>query len=231
MVKMSSSYIKDTEKLGDSSNFVTWKIKLEVILDDNDVLEYVEGKVPKPLKNAPIPTKSKYKKGEFKANKIRIESLKDHLLTYVGKLKKSKGIYDKLVGMYEVNNLNHILSMKNQLKDIKMNKGEFVQSYVMRISQLRDQLQTVGEPISDRGLVLVTLQGLPSIWETFISTISNNDKFLTFDELVGKHTQEENMMISRGRIQKYEEGEPSTFSTQDKKRKEEGDHLVQKIFP
>jgi len=228
---MSSSYIKDTEKLGDSSNFVTWKIKLEVILDDNDVLEYVEGKVPKPLKNAPIPTKSKYKKGEFKANKIRIESLKDHLLTYVGKLKKSKGIYDKLVGMYEVNNLNHILSMKNQLKDIKMNKGEFVQSYVMRISQLRDQLQTVGEPISDRGLVLVTLQGLPSIWETFISTISNNDKFLTFDELVGKHTQEENMMISRGRIQKYEEGEPSTFSTQDKKRKEEGDHLVQKIFP
>jgi len=45
------------------------------------------------------------------------------LLTYVGKLKKSKDIYDKMVGKYEINNLNHILSLKNQLKDMKKNKG------------------------------------------------------------------------------------------------------------
>ena len=111
------------------------------------------------------------------------------MLIYVGKLKKSKDIYDKLVGMYELKNLNHILSLKNKLKDMKMNKEEYVQSYIMRISQLRDQFQTVGEPIFDRELVLVTLQGLTPIWETFITTINNNEKFLTFDELVGKCKQ------------------------------------------
>jgi len=31
--------------------------------------------------------------------------------------------------------------------------------------------------------------------------------FLTFDELIGKHTQEETRMIYRGRIQNHEEGE------------------------
>jgi len=42
--------------------------------------------------------------------------------------------------------------------------------------------------------VIVTLRGLPHIWETFI-TISNNNIFSSFDEIVGKLTQEESKMI------------------------------------
>ena len=113
---------------------------LEVILDENDVLEYVEGKVLVPLENAPAATKSKYEKCYLKAKKILIDGLQDHLLVYVGSFKKSKDIYGKLVGMFEVNNLNHILSLKNKLKEMKMSKGESMQSYIMRVSFLRDQL-------------------------------------------------------------------------------------------
>lgn len=76
--------------MGDSSSFVAWKIKLEVILNDNDVLEYVKGKVPEPPSNAFAALKPKYKKGELKAKKIIIDGLQDHLLVYVGSLKKSK---------------------------------------------------------------------------------------------------------------------------------------------
>ena len=96
-------------------------------LEEIDVMENVEGKGPKLLESASVAVKSKYKKGEIKANKFTIDSLRDHLITYVSNLKKSKEMYDKLVGMYEVNNLNHILSLKNQLKDIKMKKGETIQ--------------------------------------------------------------------------------------------------------
>jgi len=55
---MTTSFFKDSEKLGDSSNFDTWKIRLEVILDENDVLESVEGKVFEPLENPVAATKS-----------------------------------------------------------------------------------------------------------------------------------------------------------------------------
>jgi len=92
-------------------------------------------------------------------------------------------MYDNLVGMYEVNNLNEIISLKNQLKYMKMNKGEFVQSNTMRISRLRDQFQRVGETVSNRQFVIMTLIGLPPIWETFITTISNNNVYPSFDEL------------------------------------------------
>jgi len=41
---MSSYFFKEHEKLGDSSNFVAWKIRLEIIANNNDVLEYIQGK-------------------------------------------------------------------------------------------------------------------------------------------------------------------------------------------
>jgi len=53
------------------------------------------------------------------------------------------------------------------------------------------------------------LGSLPSSWAAFITTINNNDKFPTFHERLGKCSQEEVKMISRGRIPKHEEGEPT----------------------
>ncbi len=80
-------------------------------------------KVAKSPKNANANVTSKYKKGEIKDKKIIIDSLRDHLITYVSKLKKSKEMYEKLIGMYEVKNLSHIISLKSQLSDIKMSNS------------------------------------------------------------------------------------------------------------
>ena len=131
-------------------------------------------------------------------------------------------MYDNIDDMYEFNNLNEIISVKDQFKDMKMNKGVSVQSYIMRISRLRDQLQRVGEAIHDRELVIVTHTGFPLIWETFITTISNKNTLSSLDEIVGKLTQEESRMISRGRLQKHEEGELTALVTHNKKKKGKG---------
>ena len=63
---MSSSFFKEHEKLGDSSKFDSWKIKLEIIDDNNYVLEYIQGKVFEPLENASTIAKNKHKKCELK---------------------------------------------------------------------------------------------------------------------------------------------------------------------
>ena len=107
-------------------------------------LNFIQGRVLEPLENVSAAVKDKHKKGKLKAKQIITDSLQDNLLYYVGNLRRSKDMYDKIVGIYEVNNLNEITSFKYQLKDTKMNKGDFLQSYIMRISHLRDQLQRVG---------------------------------------------------------------------------------------
>eukprot|EP00253_Pinus_taeda_P023604 PITA_23604 len=214
-----TSFFNSDEKLHNSSNFVAWKVRLEIIANNNDVLDYIQGKVPEPPENASVVAKNKYKKGELREKQIITDGLQDNLLAYVGNLSRSKDMYDKVADMFEINNLNEILTLKDQLKDTKMNKGESIQSYIMRISRVRDQLLRVGEFVPDRALVVVTLRGLPSIWETFITTISNKNVLPSFDEIVGKLTQEELRMIGRGRIQKHEEGEPVAYIIHDKKKK------------
>lgn len=74
----------------------------------------------------------------------------------------------------------------------------------------------------DREIVVVTLIGLPPIWDIFITTIRNNNVLLTFDEIVGNITQEYLGMIAGGRIQKHEEGVPIACISHDKRKKEKG---------
>ena len=157
-------------------------------MDKNDVLRYIQVRMCELPKNASASLKNRYMKGESKAKKIIVDGLQDSLLAYVRNLRKSKDMYDKINGIYEFNNLNEIISLKYQLNDMNMSKWEFVKSYIMRISRLRDQLQRVGENVSDRELIVVTLRGLPPIWETFITTINNNNVFMSFDEIVRKLT-------------------------------------------
>lgn len=109
--------------MGDASKFVSWKFKLDIIDDNNDVLEYIQGTMLEPPENASTSLKNRYKKCESKSNKIIVDGLKDHLLEYVGNLRKSKGMYDKISDMYEIKNLNEIITLKYQLKETKMNKG------------------------------------------------------------------------------------------------------------
>jgi len=87
-------------------------------------------------------------------------------------------MYDKLVGMFKVNNANQILFLKNKLKDIKMDRGESIQSYFMRITQIKNDLLSIGEVIADRELTLIALGGHPRSWDLFNTTILNNVGYL-----------------------------------------------------
>jgi len=42
---MSTSYFKDNAKLADASGFASWKTRINVNLDEYDVMEYMERKI------------------------------------------------------------------------------------------------------------------------------------------------------------------------------------------
>ena len=74
------------------------------------------------MENDYVDAKNNHKKGELKEKQIIVHGLQNSLLSYVGNLRKFKDMYDNIVGMYEVNNLNEIISLKYQLKGTKMKK-------------------------------------------------------------------------------------------------------------
>jgi hypothetical protein len=48
-----------------------------------------------------------------------------------------------------------------------MSKSDTVASYLMRITQVRDQLVAIGEAVDETELVNVALNGFPMSWEPF----------------------------------------------------------------
>ena len=120
---------KDDDKLTGKEDFHAWKMTLDLMLEDQDAMDDVQGKIQEPPSSAPAATKSKYKKGEIKAKLMIWDSIHKSLVAYIFELGTSKETYDKLVNMFNANNANQVLFFKNQLKNLKKGRDESVQSY------------------------------------------------------------------------------------------------------
>jgi S-adenosylmethionine synthetase len=127
--------------------------------------KFEEGKEKEPQNVAAM---EKFKDSDINAMSIIVESIKGHLIPYISHLDSSKKMYDALTNLFSVRNIGQVMSMKNELCDMKMNDDDSVTSYFVRISQLRDQLQAIEEIISEKELVNIVLNGVPKTWDAFV---------------------------------------------------------------
>ena len=71
---------KEDDKLTGKDDFHAWKMTLDLMLEDQDVMDYVQGKIQEPPSSAPATTMSKYKKGEIKAKLMVRDSIHKSLV-------------------------------------------------------------------------------------------------------------------------------------------------------
>jgi len=116
------SFCKEHNKLVGASNYLAWKKIIDLILTEQDVMQYVAGEIIEPSKDK-AQELAKYKKGEVRAQRIIVESIKDSLVPFVANLKTSKAMYDKLVNLYFVSTTRQNMSLWNKLYKMKKIKG------------------------------------------------------------------------------------------------------------
>jgi putative lipoic acid-binding regulatory protein len=160
--------MKSKNKLEGVSNFTEWKTRIDLILAKIEVLDIAKGKIVEPefekgKEKEPqnVAVLEKFKDNDINAMSIIVDSIKDHLIPYISHLDSSKKMYDALTNLFSVRNIGQVISLKNELRDMKMNDDDSIASYFVRISQLRDQLQAIEEIISKKELVNIVLNGLP----------------------------------------------------------------------
>eukprot|EP00253_Pinus_taeda_P002446 PITA_02446 len=122
--------------------------------------------------------------------------------------------------MFKSSNANQIVFLKNKLKDIKEGRNEDIQSYFMRITEIKNDLISIREVIVDRELTLIALGGLPREWHVFNNTILNNDEILGFEESLTRCSQEETRMMELD--MHSNRNEPNAFFAHAKKKNNAG---------
>jgi putative lipoic acid-binding regulatory protein len=143
-------------------------------------LEFEEGK-GKEMQNVAV--MEKFKDNGINSMSIIVDSIKDQLIPYISHIDSSKKMYDSLTNLFSVRNIGQLMSLKNELCDMKMNDDDNITSYFVRISQLRDQLQAIEEIISEKELVNIVLNGLPKTWDAFAASMNKRKEYPTFEEL------------------------------------------------
>jgi hypothetical protein len=121
--------------------------------------------VPKPGEEE---QKTKNKKNEKKAKRIMSDLVKDHLIPHISKLQTTRKMYEALNRLYERKDINRNLALRNQLRNMKMENSESLSSYLMRVSHIRDQHESIGYVISDKELVTTTLNGFLTFFIPFV---------------------------------------------------------------
>jgi hypothetical protein len=190
-VKESMTYsMKSENKLDGSSNFRASKTSIDLILAKNKVMNIMKGKIVKPefeegKEKEPqnVAVMEKFKDGDINAMSIIVDSIKYHFIPYISHIDSSKKMYDALTNLFSVRNIGQVMSLKNELRDMRMNDDESIKSYFVKMSQLRDQLQAIEEIISDKKLVNIVLNGLPKTWDAFAARMNTRKEYPTFEEL------------------------------------------------
>jgi hypothetical protein len=133
--------VKSKNKLDGASNFRVWKTRIDLILAKNKVLDIVKGKIVKPefeegKEKEPqnVATMEKFKYVDINAMSIVVDSIKDHLIPYISHIDSSKKMYDALTNLFSVRNIGQVMSLKNELRDMKMNDDDNITSCFLRIS-------------------------------------------------------------------------------------------------
>ena len=78
-----------------------------------------------------------------------------------------------------------------------MDKSKTVFGYFTRASQIKDQLEAIGDPVEEKEHMLTTLNGFPSSWDVFVQGICTRKKLPKFDRIWTDCTQEEARLISK----------------------------------
>jgi putative lipoic acid-binding regulatory protein len=123
----------------------------------------------------------KFKYNDINSMSIIVDSIKDHLIPYISHHDSSKKMYDSLTNLFLVRNIGKVMSLKNELCDMKMSDDDNITSYLVRISQLRDQLQAIEEIISEKELVNIVLNGLPKTWDAVAARMNTRKEYPTFE--------------------------------------------------
>ena len=170
--------MKVEDRLDGTSNFSSWKSRVLLILKENDLLKFMNENVPEPKDEA---EKAQWRKNDARERRILVDSVKDHLVPHISEKMTARKMFRASKKLFQDSNINHALALRNQLLNLKISRSESVSSHFMRISELKNQLNIIGDSVNDKELVMNTLNGLPPSWKAFFQSLVGQPKLPKFD--------------------------------------------------
>ena len=137
------------DKLEGSSSFLSWKVEVTLLLEENDLWDIVKHVVTTSTNPLALVV---HNKKEVKAKQMIMDARKDHLISRMSKKKTMKDMFDALVFLYQSENINRKMILHNKLKVIEMTRSNLLTNcmMVMNLCKFMINLQELGRRLNTK---------------------------------------------------------------------------------
>jgi len=119
--------------LDGSSNYIVWKNHMEVVLEDNSLKDFIDQEFPKPAA-ANAQELAEWKKCVARVRRILLEGVRDHIVSSLHGKETPFSMWKTLKDLYQNNNDQRKLSLKDKLQKIKCEKGDMISTYLNKLT-------------------------------------------------------------------------------------------------
>jgi hypothetical protein len=117
-----------------SLNYIYWKDRMEAVLEDNGLKEFIDKDVPKP-NVADIANIDAWQKKVAKVRRIMLEGVRDHIVSNLHGKSTPYAMWKTLMDLFQNSSDHRKLVLKDKLRKINMDKGDSIPKYFMKFVQ------------------------------------------------------------------------------------------------
>jgi hypothetical protein len=110
---MAATSLRFEDRSDGASNFMSWKARVTLLLEENDLWDLVDQVITPPTDPQQLAT---HKKKEVKSKRVILDAVKNHLIPHVSEKKTAKEMFDALVSLYQSKNINRKMILRNKLR-------------------------------------------------------------------------------------------------------------------
>lgn len=166
----------------DGSNYNNWKYRMNLLLDDKNLLEYVEYSLEEITLHVDDREYRKHIKKEKKCRKILVEHIDDSQLEYVKDKLTAKEIYDALQQVFERKSIAGQLWIRRKLLTMKYNENGAMKDHILEFDKNVRELKAIGGKPEEMDLICQLLLTLPRSFNPIVTALETlNPETMTMD--------------------------------------------------
>ena len=178
-----------------NTNFSSWKFRIQMVLTDRSLWEYVNGTIIPPVSDGTEAANRKlaeWKKKDGCALAQIALTVGNNELIHVKRAKTAAEAWTKICSVYEAKGLAAKIFLRRKFFNARLKEGDTMQAHVNGIRDLADQLDAIGSAVDDSDIAMTLLCSLPEDYESLIVALeSRPPNELTSDFVADRLIDEE----------------------------------------
>lgn len=145
---------------------------METLLDEKDLLKYVEKELATIQSESPATVHTTREK---KCRSLLIQFIADNQLEYVKDKKAAKDVFDTLRRVYERNSVASQLYLRKKLMTLRYDEGTDIASHFLEFDRTVRELKSIGGTVEPMDIVCYLLLSLPCSYEAVVTALETMD--------------------------------------------------------